>query len=1048
MTRSRLALMFAVALGCLALPATARAQSAFAGVVKDATGAVLPGVTVEAASPALIEKVRSVTTDANGLYRIENLRPGTYTLTFNLPGFSAVKRDGVELPSNFISTINAELKVGAMEETVTVSGQSPVVDVQSNSKAQVLSREVLDAVPTSHTIQGVGQLVVGVTLTAPDVGGSQAMQQTYFTVHGLGAAQTSLMMDGMIINGLQGDGAIQTYTNDAGNQEMVYQTGGGTVDSPTGGVKINMIPKEGGNRFSGSLFQGYETTNLQSDNLSSFLQANGLKSVDKIGTYNDTNFTFGGPIKKDSLWFFGSGRFFIVNKPIGSTYVSDGTKAGILACANALAGRGGTLCPQGVDPNHQYSGLARLTWQISPRNKLSGYYDRIHKVRGAAMSGGDDQTTSSVVWNSPLYTTNMVKYTSTVSSKLLVEGGFSSNIERYNNLYQPGIEKDRGTPEWFATARHNIDAGGSTNTASAAQYGSYPDRYNMQASASYVTGTNSIKVGFQDSWGPYNQNSRANADLYQNYTTSATTGLPVPSTVTLLASPSVWQDKLNANLGIYGQDVLTFKRATITLGGRYEYISEQVTGQPAQSGRFVNIPAFNDIKMPTWKMFSPRTSIVYDLMGDGKTAVRFGYNRFGAAATTTLASLYDPASGVVINAAGGNTPVWQDKNGDDIAQGSNRCNFADPSCEINFASVAANFGVLSLAQPSPELTRPYVDQFNLGVTREIARGVSVSGEWFHNDARNMMERNNVLRPGTYANGTVTNASYKPVTVFSPIDGKAITMYDTVSTAVAQAVQNVDSNDSAVKQSYNAFEFNFQARLPHGARLFGGTATDRTIANTCAGAASNPNFLLTIGGVNYCDQTNSGIPWRTQFKLAGTYPLPWWGITTAASFQALPGYILGASALAAGGAGAPVFTTYSGTASTWTVTPTTNYVVCPGNSASQGCVVGARVVPAGINSGSFTVPLDAPGTLLTPRVNQLDLSFSKRITVGGIKFDPKIDFFNALNSDDYFSVRGTVYSPTTNPALTTPVTRGSAGTYLQPNAVLQGRIIRLGAVVTW
>jgi Carboxypeptidase regulatory-like domain len=115
MTRSRIAMLFAVALGCLALPTTARAQSAFAGVVKDATGAVLPGVTVEAASPALIEKVRSVTTDANGLYRIENLRPGTYSLTFNLPGFSAVKRDGVELPSNFTSTINAELKVGAME---------------------------------------------------------------------------------------------------------------------------------------------------------------------------------------------------------------------------------------------------------------------------------------------------------------------------------------------------------------------------------------------------------------------------------------------------------------------------------------------------------------------------------------------------------------------------------------------------------------------------------------------------------------------------------------------------------------------------------------------------------------------------------------------------------------------------------------------------------------------------------------------------------------------------------------------------------------------
>jgi len=1045
MTRSRIAMLFVVALVWLALPATARAQSAFAGVVKDATGAVLPGVTVEASSPALIEKVRSVTTDANGAYKIENLRPGTYTLTFNLPGFSSVKKEAIELQSNFTSTINAELKVGAMEETVTVSGESPVVDVQSNSKAQVLPRDVLDAVPTAHTIQGVGQLVVGVTLTAPDVGGSQAMQQTYFTVHGLGAAQTSLMMDGMIINGLQGDGAIQTYTNDAGNQEMVYQTGGGTVDSPTGGVKINMIPKEGGNRFSGSLFQGYESSSLQTNNLSSRLSGLGVKSVDKIGTYDDTNATVGGPIAKDRLWYFGSVRFFTVNKPIGSTYVSDGTRAGIIACANALVGRGGTLCPQGEDPNHQYSGLARFTWQASPRNKLSGYYDRIHKVRGAAMSPGDDQTTSSVRWNSPVYTTNMIKYTSTVSSKLLVEGGFSSNLERYNNLYAEGIEKQYGTPEWFATARHVIDGGASTNTASGAEYGSYPDRYNMQGSASYVTGSHAFKVGFQDSWGPYNQNLRANADLYQNYVTNAQ-GIPAPATVTLLATPSHWQDRLNANLGLYGQDVMTFKRATITLGGRWEYISEQVTGQDAQVGRFVNIPAFGDIQMPTWKNFSPRTSIVYDLFGTGKTAVRFGYNRFGVAATTTLASLYDPAAGTVISTAGNNTAPWVDKNGDDIAQGTFRCNFAtDPNCEINFANIPANFGVISLANPDPGLTRPYVDQFNVGVTNELMRGVSVSAEWFHNDSKNPWERNNVLRPGTYANGSVSNAAYRPVTIFSPIDGTPITMYD-VLPAFATAVKNVDTNDPNVKQSYNAFEFNFNARLPHGGRLFGGSATDRTVANTCAGATTNPNFLVTIGGVNYCDQSNSSMPWRTQFKLAGSVPLPWYGLQFAASFQALPGYLLGTQALTAGGAGVPNFTSYSGVGSSYTVTPTTRYTVCPGNSASQGCTVGALVVPSQITA-SFAVPLVPPGIEMTPRVTQVDISVSKRLTFGSVKIDPKLDIFNALNSDDYFSVRATTFTPVSSASLATGL-NGSGGTYLLPASVIQGRILRIAAVVGW
>src|SRR5437763_1275186 len=446
MIKSRILSSVLVVAAVLLLPSIARAQSAFAGVVKDATGAVLPGVTVEAASPALIEKVRSVTTDANGLYRIENLRPGTYTLTFNLPGFSAVKRDGVELPSNFTSTINADLKVGAVEETVTVSGESPVVDVQSNNKAQVLNREMLDAVPSAHTIQSVGQLVVGVTLTAPDVGGSQAMQQTYFTVHGLGAAQTSVLIDGMIVNGLQGDGAIQSYLNEGANQEMVYQTGGGNVDSPTGGVKINLVPKEGGNRFSGSLFEGYESKRFQASNGNDFLYSHGVTSLDQIGTYSDTDFTQGGPLKKDNVWFFGPGRLFTVNKPIASTVVSDGTSAGALACYT-----GARSCAQGVDDQHQYSALARLTWQMSPRNKLSAYMDRIHKVRGAAMAPGDDQATSSVRWNSPNYTTATVKWTSAVSNKMLVEGGYSTNIERYNNLYAEGVEKPYVSADWIAS---------------------------------------------------------------------------------------------------------------------------------------------------------------------------------------------------------------------------------------------------------------------------------------------------------------------------------------------------------------------------------------------------------------------------------------------------------------------------------------------------------------------------------------------------------------------------------------------------------------------
>jgi len=167
--------------GAIFLSSVAYAQSAIVGVVKDTSGAAMPGVTIEASSDVLIEKVKSAVTDSDGSYRIADLRPGTYSVTFTLPGFKTFRRDGLVLPSEFTATLNAELGVGALEETITVSGASPVVDVSSTTTARVLDREVLDAIPTGRTIQGMGQLITGVSLNAPDVGGSRAMQQTYMS---------------------------------------------------------------------------------------------------------------------------------------------------------------------------------------------------------------------------------------------------------------------------------------------------------------------------------------------------------------------------------------------------------------------------------------------------------------------------------------------------------------------------------------------------------------------------------------------------------------------------------------------------------------------------------------------------------------------------------------------------------------------------------------------------------------------------------------------------------------------------------------------------
>ena len=270
----------ALALVCtLAWPGVAHAQSTIAGTVKDSSGLVLPGVNVEAASDALIEKVRSVVTDETGQYRIVDLRPGTYVVTFTLTGFNTVRREGVELGADFTASINAEMRVGALSETITVQGSSPVVDVQSAARTQVLNRDLLDAVPAGRSYQGYAQMVPGISLSSPDVGGEASMQNTYMSVHGASSANVSMLVDGQMINGLQSDGSVQSYFNNMMSEEMSFQTAGIGADVSGGGVKVNMIPQTGGNRFAGAFFSAWAPGGWQSNNLTDELRAAGSRAI-------------------------------------------------------------------------------------------------------------------------------------------------------------------------------------------------------------------------------------------------------------------------------------------------------------------------------------------------------------------------------------------------------------------------------------------------------------------------------------------------------------------------------------------------------------------------------------------------------------------------------------------------------------------------------------------------------------------------------------------------------------------------------------------------
>jgi len=363
-------------------------------------------------------------------------------------------------------------------------------------------------------------------------------------------------------------------------------------------------------------------------------------------------------------------------------------------------------------------------------------------------------------------------------------------------------------------------------------------------------------------------------------------------------------------------------------------------------------------------------------------------------------------------------------NGDGIPQGELGCDYGTagtPGCELNLAQLPTGFGVANLSTFDPNIKRMYNVEESVSIQHELFPRVSVTAGWFHRDYKNLFRRTNKLQ---------TFADYTPFTLFSPIDGSAITYYN-VSAAKRTAVFTVDENGTDRHMWYNGFEYNFNARLPRGITFFGGGTSERTLAQVCDEQA-NPNLLL------YCDQTKSGIPWRTMFKISGSVPVKF-GVQASFSFQSLPGYRLGIPAQYAltGTSGPSGITTANppnGAGTVWQITPTTRYTTCPGSSAAAGCVVGALVDP-GMTVASLNVPLVAPTTEYGDRINQLDFSVSKTIRAGRATFQPKIDFFNLLNVSPVIDVRNGA----------TAIPYGTAS-YMQPSSVLVGRVCQLGAIV--
>jgi hypothetical protein len=968
------------------LPAVALAQSAITGVVKDASGAVLIGVTVEAASDALIERVRSVVTDSQGVYRIVDLRPGTYAVTFSLQGFRGFKREDLQLPAEFTATVNAELGLGPVEDLITVTAGSPMVDTTTAVHTRVLDREAIDQIPTGRTIQGMAQLIVGINVNLPDTGGARAMQQTYMSTHGMSLANNTVMVDGMLVNGLQLDGGVQSYFNDAMNQEVSYQTSGISADTSAGGVRLNMIPREGGNRFSGDFKAATRPGEWQSDNLTARHRARGLSVGNATDRIMDYTAAMGGPVLKSRLWFFTSARYFSVNNFVANTFLDDGS--------------------QGIDDQYIKSALARLTWQLTPRNKVSAYFDEIDKYRGHDMQSNEDPETASLRWFSPAYNTGALKWTSTASSRMLVEAGYSRNLEYYTNSYQEGVEKTRFSPDWFASASRLENDLGGRKTAATSQTTQSPERHNVQAAVSYVTGAHSFKAGVQYTWGDFWHTVDANGDLTQQYRSNATgVRYSVPDSVIIRNTPLLYGERLNRDLGLFAQDSWRLGRLTLNGGIRWENLKAQVLASESGAGRFVPARSTAAItSLPDWKDWAPRFGAVHDLFGTGKTAVKYSLNRYNQIRTTGIATNYNP----FLSATSPALP-WRDVNLNDVAEGERGCTgFPRVDCEIDFRGLSPNFGIAALNEFG-HYPRTWNLESALEVQHQLAPQLSVSGSWFTGSFHNLT---------TTINQAWSLDDYTPYTFYNPVTGQPLPVFARSPAASQRPTRNLDTFDPDRRQKYEALAAEFRWRLPRGGQLFGGGGIERERIRSCT-APDDPNYLsptptipqntTNYTGQAFCDDFAIDIPWKKGLKLAGTTPVVW-GIDVSLVFQS-----------------------NESPNSTRTMNVTRGITRYPAGCPAP-CPAGQIIMPADVfGQTSLIMYLEPARATFVERINQLDFKVSRTFTVGRFSVLPVLEVFNVNNSDAIISY---------------VTTNALAATYLAPNSIMQGRMYGLGTTIRW
>jgi carboxypeptidase family protein len=1045
-------------LGVVLLPATVLAQGSLTGTVRDGSGAVLPGVTVEASSDALIEKTRSATTDGTGQYRIIDLRPGIYVLTATLPGFATFKRDNIDLSGTQTITIPIEMRVGAIEESVVVTGESPVVDVQNARREIVMNSETIQTLPVARAAGALLNATPG--LTVDTNGPALSPTMTFFNAHSSGANSTSVAGEGrMTVNGMTvaaaRSGGVSSYVYDTPNsQEVAITVGAGLGESDIGGPVMNLVPKSGGNRFAGTVFFNDAGKWSRGNNLTDDLRAIGLTQTPGIIQAYDASASYGGPIKKDHLWFYGSYRNLDTQTAM----------EGITANANAGdASRwdwvGSPINARLVQDRQMIIG--RLTGQVG-RNRFTYNSEYQHRCEGTPLkletqgchnraadwiglgnnaapfqSPEATSTAARGYFDAPFYV-NQPFWTMPVSNKLLLEAGYTAF--RYNPIF--GFPPPDGITNMVPVTEQS----NAINPATGQRYAPQPTYAyraveswgwavgktdGWRASASYVTGAHNLKVGYQG-----NRLDQLDQTIANDTQLGYRFNQGVANAVSYYL-PDFGRRTITTLHGIFIQDSWTRKGLTVQGALRYDRASSYAPVDQNGTTRtsFLNpapitiqetpgVDAYNDL--------TPRVAVAYDLFGNGKTAVKFNWGRYLAyAANDPPYTSTNPGFTVVRSVT---NRGWTDSNRNYVVD----CDLLNPALQdrsatggdICAAAVGnqANFGKLGAATiVNPDVLhgwgkRPGDYQWAATLQHEIIPRVSVDVSYTRRNFFGFFVTDDLNRD--------VNTAYETYTLTAPQDprlpgggGYPITVY--TPTAAANAIPSKtyltwETDYGPERTSYwHGVDFTLNTRLREGLTTSIGTSTGRAVLDDCA-TATKYNQVNTVTNVSAGPDPrgcHSVDPFQTTVRGLATYIIPKIDVLVSGAFRSQPPVQLGAPQMGA-------------------------TIAAGGNSAQwivPNAVIAAALghLPVGATpTGTTTIQIadNVNRVYADTRRTQIDMRFAKVLRFGRTRSDVGIDLNNLLNTN-YATGYNTTYTYSVG-------NTANGGTWGNPTSIYGPRFVRI------